>query len=324
MRRSVTRAASAALVAVGLVLCISTAHAECLSAPEVPVDAAATIPGAAPTSAAQSTTSEALGRVIAPVWVNGQGPFRFIIDTGANRTVLSTGLAARLGLSPHGVGQVHSIDGVETAPLVDVASITYGQLPISSGALPMLSGPVLGAELGLLGVDGMDGRRLHMDFERRCVEISPAGDVRHFRGWGLVRGRLRFGHLVVLDGRVDGTRVNVLLDTGSDASLANTALRDLLERVRLRSGPLSVYRAYTAGRPIVLERAVAIPALRLGDIEIRNVAAYVGDFHIFDVWGMHDEPTLLLGMDVLSTARALSIDYQRGLVHIRFRSQAHR
>jgi hypothetical protein len=42
----------------------------------------------------------------------------------------------------------------------------------------------------------------------------------------------------------------------------------------------------------------------------------VGDFHVFSVWGMDDEPTLLLGMDVLGNARKLAIDYGRRELHL--------
>src|SRR5687768_13111757 len=62
------------------------------------------------TSAARKDNS---GRAVALININGQGPFRFIIDTGATRSVLSEALATRLGLEHAGVGVVHSIVGAE-------------------------------------------------------------------------------------------------------------------------------------------------------------------------------------------------------------------
>jgi hypothetical protein len=47
------------------------------------------------------------------------------------------------------------------------------------------------------------------------------------------------------------------------------------------------------------------------------VNAYIGDFHIFDLWGLQDEPTLLIGMDVLARSREMAIDYEQGIVHFR-------
>jgi hypothetical protein len=36
-----------------------------------------------------------------------------------------------------------------------------------------------------------------------------------------------------------------------------------------------------------------------------------GDFHVFKVWSLLDEPALVIGMDVLGTLSEFSIDYPR-------------
>lgn len=300
---------------VGMAALCGVAAAECVDAPDL-----AAYQSAAPEDFAMGPTrSDRLGRVVAPISVNGQGPFRFIVDTGANRSVLSQALAERLGLATTGTGEVHSVHGVSTAQLVEVQSLQYGGLALNGAALPMLDGAVLAGEHGLLGVDGMRGRRLRMDFERNCIEIMPSREARRLRGWANIRGELRFGHLVVIRGAINGVRVNLLVDTGSDTSLANNALRDALN-ARVRDGRrLDFTIAYTAGDQVVLNQAMLIQRLSIGDLEIRNITAYVGDFHIFNLWGLQSEPTLLVGMDVLSQARGLAIDYERGVVSLRTR-----
>jgi predicted aspartyl protease len=40
--------------------------------------------------------------LLIPVTVNGQGPFLFVLDTGATRTMLDRGLADRLQLQSEG------------------------------------------------------------------------------------------------------------------------------------------------------------------------------------------------------------------------------
>ncbi len=44
------------------------------------------------------TGRDGIGRVVAPVMINGAGSFRFLVDTGANRTAISAGLARRRSL----------------------------------------------------------------------------------------------------------------------------------------------------------------------------------------------------------------------------------
>ena len=290
-----------------------SAVANCISSPDLAPAARITSSEAA----AGPTRRDANGRVVAPVTINGQGPFRFIVDTGANRSVLSTALAQSLALTPTGMGDVHSIDGVQSAPLVDVASLNYGLVPLGRAALPVLGNAMMGGEQGILGVDGMQGKRLRLDFEHRCIEIIPSRTAPMLRGWAQIRGTLRFGHLVVVPARVENVHVNVLIDTGSDISLANTAFRVALERGHLARTPSQIERAYTAGRPVLLGNAVVVPELRLSTVTISDTTLYIGDFHIFALWELLQEPTLLIGMDVLSHAHALAIDYERGMVYFR-------
>ena len=267
--------------------------------------------------ASGDVTRDGGGRMVAPVFINGQGPFRFIVDTGANRTALSAGLATRLGLTPIGTGEVNYVHGAAMAPIVGAQQLRYGPLSLATSPMPVISGPVLAGEAGLLGVDSMRDWRLRLDFERRCIEITSAHSTTRQTGWTTVQGRLRFGSLVVIPGSVRGVAVNILIDTGSDSSLANVALRERLRAAASQLRGTVSARAYTAGEPVVLDSAVIVPSLRLGAVEINNITAYVGDFHVFHLWDLTNEPTLLIGMDVLSRTRAVIIDFQAGSVHFR-------
>ena len=274
-------------------------------------------------SVAGATSRDAAGRAVALISINDQGPFRFIIDTGANRSVLSKALATRLGLAPSGEGVVHSIEGAEPAMLVNVESLSFGALRLSRGDTPVLDGPMLAEEHGLLGVDGMAGRLLHIDFTKRCVQIYESAAQMPMQGWLSVPARMRFGTMLTVQGSIQGVNVNVLIDTGSDISLANESFRDALRDVAARTIEYRNGHAFTFGRPIVLEQSVWTPNLRLGDTYVESVNAYIGDFHIFDVWGLQNEPTLLIGMDVLARSREMAIDYEHGVVHFRKRPRGH-
>ena len=46
------------------------------------------------------TRRDQIGRIWAPVIINGKGPFRLALDTGASRSGISAGVADTLGLSP--------------------------------------------------------------------------------------------------------------------------------------------------------------------------------------------------------------------------------
>ena len=163
------------------------AFASCVAAPEL-----ASYQSAPEDTAAGPTRSDRLGRVVAPIMVNGQGPFRFIVDTGANRSAIAERLVEQLGLQPTGEGPVHSVYGVSNAPLIRVDRLQYGGVSLLGDAMPMLRSDVLAGEHGLLGVDGMRDRRLRIDFERNCIEIIPSRGAPRLFHWAELRGDMHF------------------------------------------------------------------------------------------------------------------------------------
>ena len=151
-----------------------------------------------------STTEDSASRLTVPVMVNGQGPFRFIIDTGSDRSVVSKELAAKLALPNLEKARLISMSGVDEVNMVKVDSI--GVTPkrilrdVQSPALPQR---YIGAD-GILGIDALKGQRILIDFSAESMLIEPA-DTREVReeanepGTIVVRARSRLGQLVLVD-----------------------------------------------------------------------------------------------------------------------------
>jgi predicted aspartyl protease len=109
-------------------------------------------------------------RLTIPVMINGQGPFQFIVDTGADRSVLSVDLAQRLDLTRGPDVMVHGIAGAQISHTAIVEQLTVGDARLSKVNLPVLAAERVGAD-GLLGVDVLQGRSVVMDFHRRRLEV---------------------------------------------------------------------------------------------------------------------------------------------------------
>jgi predicted aspartyl protease len=277
------------------------------SAQEAPADVAA--------------EEDVIGRMTVPVTVNGQGPFTFIVDTGANRSALSRGLVDRLSLPIVGTGEVHAFTGVFSAPLANVETLRSGAVDIRAAALPVIEGPMLAGADGMLGVEAMEDRRLVMDFRNSRVRVERAHAELRGAMWFTVRARQNFGNLILTEGRIGRVPVNMILDTGANFSFANTALRDALRRSPARPEPVTGSRLSSAdSRTIVLDEAIFVPRIQFDETDIRNVRAYVGDLYIFSLWGLSDEPTIVIGMDMLSQLEAIAVDYRRSTVHFRSRA----
>ncbi len=278
------------------------------TAPALPLEA---LPGQESLAPADRT-----GRLRTQVFVNGQGPFDFIIDTAANRSAVSPALAEALALPPRGEGQVHALSGMFVAPLAGVEALSVGGLELRGMELPIISRDVLADADGLLGAEAMAGRLLTMDFENERIVIAEARRPLTRRGWSRVEARVRFGALMLIEARIGRQRVNVIIDTGAENSIANLALRDaLVSRGARRSFPAQGLRALNAGPPLALEHILYVPDIELGGVRIEQLALGVSDAYVFEVWGLNDTPTIVLGMDVLRRARAIAIDYARGSVH---------
>src|SRR5579863_224068 len=75
-----------------------------------------------------ATLRDRHGRMRAPVFINGRGPFSLIVDTGANGSAVAAGVVDALGLSPDESPQVilRGVTGSSRAASVTVDSLALG------------------------------------------------------------------------------------------------------------------------------------------------------------------------------------------------------
>jgi predicted aspartyl protease len=248
-------------------------------------------------------------RMTVPVQIAGAGPFAFIIDTGAQRSVISRQLAARLGLPPGPRVRLTAITGTSAVDTVVIPSLSVSSLGARRVEAPSLEAQNLGA-LGILGIDTLQDHALTIDFDRQRMTVTPAiGHKPPPREDGeiVVRARSLFGQLVVTDATVAGRRVRVVLDTGTSVTIGNMALRRLLSR---RKGGEPAIFTSVLGDQIVTEYA-ALPVMTLGPATIRALPVAFADAPPFTAFGLATKPALLLGMDALRLFRRVHIDFAR-------------
>ncbi len=179
---------------------------------------------------AEPTRPDHAGRVMVAVEINGQGPFRFIVDTGANHSALAPGVAERLALAPVAgeVVEVHGVTGSAMLPAVRVDSLRVGHLSLPSTALPVLPGNIFGGADGILGITGLGQMRLDVDFVNDRVVIGKSVGARAPGDFVTVRGSLWQGGLLLVRGRVGAIPVRVIVDTGAERTMGNLSLRSAI------------------------------------------------------------------------------------------------
>jgi hypothetical protein len=261
-----------------------------------------------------STRPDRIGRVMAPVYVNGVGPFAFVVDTGASSSVISPRVVARLALEPDPgrAKLLRGITGSEVVPTVAVDSITAGEITLPPNHLPVVEPRVFADADGIFGADAFTRGCLYVNFLESTVSILRGGCPRVGDSWETLRAELRFGGLPVVRARLGNVPVLAIVDTGAERSLGNRALLVAAGMDRALEDPSTQRQVYAATSQAVFGHLLPAPPLRVGAIDIDNLQVVFGDFEVFRMWGAHETPAIVLGMDVLGTTQALMIDYRRG------------
>ena len=260
---------------------------------------------------ASPTTLDHIGRVVASVMIDGKGPFRFIIDTGANHSTISPQLATALGLRPslQLAMRVTGVTGSADVATVPIERLQAGDLVISDSRFPVILSSILDGADGILGAAGLQDERLLVDFSHNRVIITRSHG--YSVPWGFTRvwaNRLH-GGLLSVPGQVGDVRVTAIIDTGSEHTLGNQALYRALYAHERGKGTYLNTDVYGVTEQVGAGKLQLAPLIDLGAIKIDGVALVFGDFHIFQAWGMTEQPAMILGMDVLGTVKAFAIDF---------------
>jgi hypothetical protein len=263
-----------------------------------------------------ATRPDQIGRIMTPVFVNGVGPFAFLVDTGASSSVIAPRVARRLSLvsDPAKAKLLRGITGSEVVPTVVVDTITAGGISLAGSNLPVVEPRVFADADGIFGADAFARGCLHVNFNRARLTILDRGCPRVSQPWESVRARVQFGGLVIVDARVGRQRTLAIIDTGAERSLGNPALLATLKANKRDKRETT--QVYAATSQAVFGKLVMTPQVRVGGVSVGNLQVVYGDFEVFKIWGVQDQPAIVLGIDVLGMTDAIMIDYKRSLLHI--------
>lgn len=256
-------------------------------------------------------------RLSVDVKVNGRGPYHFVVDSGADTSAIGLHVARDLQLP---LGTPVMLDGTTSRNVVDrvkVNELDVGPTSVMGLELPALREEDLGGD-GLIGIDALVQQRLMMDFEKHLVRVEDARTPAEFSPDAIViTARRRRGQLILTEVRAGRLHLNAVIDTGSEISIGNLALRDQLLR-RGRDKFWTVPVTGVTGVTMDLQLAI-VSELQLGPVTLRDVPMAFADLPPFKLFGLADQPSLLLGADVLETFRRVSLDFRARKVRFQLR-----
>nr|WP_294847151.1 retroviral-like aspartic protease family protein [uncultured Sphingomonas sp.] len=248
-------------------------------------------------------------RMTVEVEVAGRGPYRFLVDTGSERTVISRELAGKLALRAGAPIRLHSVVSVSGVPTVVIPNLKVAQNHVSVLDAPALSAFNIGAD-GMLGIDSLRSKRVLLDFKSHTMTITPTEEpsVRLEGDTIVVRAKNRKGRLIFTDAEIDGRRVTIIIDTGSQFSIGNLALQRMLERRNVDRLPNPVTIESVTGDSVVAPVA-RVGRIKIGGLDLTELAIAFVDAHLFKQLELNDRPTLLLGMNAMKAFDKIQIDF---------------
>jgi hypothetical protein len=215
------------------------------------------------------------GGIVVTGTIGGTGPFRFVVDTGSNRSAITTEVARRLDLRPSAHTLMVTPSGRRACPLVRVSGLSIGRAPSVERQLLVLPAGDIAASRrvdGLIGQDVLAGLVYTIDYRRRRIvwhddeRLAPGG------------ARLE---LTLADGRAlvslpqtppRGATLRLVPDSGADGLVLFTG-RD---RPAVAMTPLDIAGLRTLAGERLVRRAL-LDVLEVGDVRLRaQVALLVG------------------------------------------------
>lgn len=261
---------------------------------------------------------------VVEVSINGRGPFRFVIDSGAGFVVVSDDLAKKLKIRPiAGGGTSRGVSGTGRFQIV------YGILDrLAMNGLEIQNVPTYIRKVqetektrvdGYIGLSVLSNFSTAIDFERRVLELRPPGSPIAPAADGDIAIPYRMTNGGMLSVRADigkQTPLNFIVDTGATSTVVSQRAFDRYNLVEKQHKGVSV-RVVGAGGVTENVPIVVLDRLELQGAPPRNdfVRAIVLDLDpVNETAGF--EQSGIIGSDFLRFYR-LEFDFDRSMIILR-------
>ena len=261
-----------------------------------------------------STVADMYRRMTAPVRVADQGPYPFVVDTGANRSVIARELAAALSLPPGPNVAINGAAGVIATPSVET-TLTLGLRSGVKATFAVLPQADIGGP-GLLGLDTLGDQLVTLDFKGQTLKVEAPGRLWREPGDIALKATRRDGQMTLVDADLAGIAITAFLDSGAQNTIGNLALRELAVARRPTIPWFATVIVSATGQTMSAEM-LDLPNLRVGGLHLPNWPVAFADLHTFKMWNLVKRPAILLGVDVLSRFETVCLDFYRNEVRFR-------
>jgi len=248
-----------------------------------------------------------LGWLVVPVYLNDEPiALRFVLDTGASWTAVSSQTAARFSRGSGREITIQGASGPSTALLATVPSLRVGEFSIADRDVIVLPDEELVSDGhafdGILGADILSRFDVLIDAPSGSLWLYQHGEAPTDTAAAMLGATLTIellgGRLIRHRVEVNGAAVEALLDSGARRMLINrvgggAAGIEVLDGSAQTSSPGlgGVEFEFHAG---------SLGALTVGGTSFPGLRTLVGDLPVFSALGMQTAPMLIIGAPLLA------------------------
>lgn len=286
----------------------------------------ATVPARATLPAEQPYHIAEYGRLTTDVYVNGQGPFTFLIDTASSRTLMFEHVRQKLNLAPSQPDHllVYGINDVANALPVKPDSVSVAGEEIRGLTLAVLPDSEPNEPDGVLGVDVLARYFVVLDRSTMRLKLLPPGSdsAKPYEDWAKARLTSRALRNLPISFWYLSTRFNehpftTLFDLGAGMTMMNW---DAAEELGLHKRDFNQYGPPPDQLQDVLGKRA--PAVRLMNLEVDlpgkswdKQLAIVADAPVFNYFDLEEKPAAIVGPGLLRDT-SLAIDFADGKLYL--------
>ena len=220
--------------------------------------------------------------ILLPVEVNEQGPFDFILDTGAGTSLLSTELAEKLQIKVLGSKQGQSAGGAVSVSLAKVDSFTVGEARLPDVDVGIVDLKHIGATVGAridgdLGYNFLKSFRISIDYEKSQLRFDDPRKLDLFNPGGQAEVPLRLANpakpliLVEVYANRKGP-FQFAIDTGTSTTAITP---ELAKELKIKGSPIGA--GTTAGAQVAVTAGV-LDSFMVGGAKIDGMTVVMADF----------------------------------------------
>jgi predicted aspartyl protease len=220
--------------------------------------------------------------ILLPVRVNDQGPFDFILDTGAGTSLLSSELAQRLGVEIVASKEGQTAGGKVAIKLGRVASLAAGRAELKNVDVGIVDltpiGRAVGAKVdGDLGYNFLKHHRITIDYHSGEITFEDPKRIERLQNAAQTEVPIRLASaakpLILVDVYANGRGpFQFAIDTGTSTSAITP---ELAVKLGIETSPLAPVT--TSGTNIDVTTGT-LRSFQVGGAAIDNMAAIVGNF----------------------------------------------